>query len=55
MTLTAVGLVFLYARNRLPDDARAPRWTRVVPLASAAAVAVIGALLCHAALTGGPV
>ena len=55
LTLTAVGLVFLYARNRLPEGARAARWTRVVPLASATAIVVIGALLCHAALTGGPV
>jgi ABC-type nickel/cobalt efflux system permease component RcnA len=55
MTLTAVGLAFLYARNRLPGGARAPRWTRIVPLASAAAIALIGALLCRAALTGGPV
>jgi ABC-type nickel/cobalt efflux system permease component RcnA len=55
MTLTVIGLAFLYARNRLPTGARAPRWTRIVPLASAAAIAMIGALLCHAALSGGPV
>jgi ABC-type nickel/cobalt efflux system permease component RcnA len=55
LTLTAIGLVFLYARDRLPAGARAPRWTRVIPLASAAVVVLIGALLCHAALTGGPV
>jgi len=55
MTLTAIGLLFLYARNRLPTGARAPRWTRIVPLASAAAIVLIGALLCHAALTGGPI
>ena len=54
LTLTAVGLAFLYARNRLPAGARAARWTRVVPLASAVAIVAIGALLCHAALTGGP-
>jgi ABC-type nickel/cobalt efflux system permease component RcnA len=53
MTLTAIGLAFLHARSRFPTGARAPRWTRIVPLASAAAIALIGALLCHAALTGG--
>ena len=52
VTLSAIGLAFLYARNRMPSGARAPRWTRVVPLASAAAIALIGAFLCHAALTG---
>lgn len=55
MTLTAIGLLFLYARNRLPAGARALRWTRIVPFASAAAIVLIGALLCHAALTGGPI
>ena len=54
LTLGAIGIVFLYARNRLPSGSRAPRWTRVVPLASAAAIALVGVLLCHAALTGGP-
>jgi len=51
-TLTAIGFVFLYARNRLPSGATAPRWTRIVPLASAAAITLIGALLCYGALTG---
>jgi ABC-type nickel/cobalt efflux system permease component RcnA len=54
LMLTAIGLAFLYARNRLPSGARAPRWTRIVPLASAGAIVLIGALLCHSALTGGP-
>jgi len=55
LTLTAVGLVFLYARNRMPSGARTARWTRIVPLASACAIAIVGALLCYAALTGGPI
>jgi hypothetical protein len=46
--------VFLYARNRLRAGARAARWTRILPLASALAIVVLGALLCHAALAGGP-
>ena len=54
LTLTAIGLAFLYARDRLPSGAGASRWTRIIPLASAAAIVLIGALLCHAALTGGP-
>jgi len=52
VTLTAIGLVFLYARNRLPSGTAAPRWTRIVPLASAAAITLIGALLCYGALSG---
>ena len=55
LTLTAVGLAFLYARNRMPSGPRASRWTRIVPLASAGAIALVGALLCYAALTGGPI
>lgn len=52
LTLTAIGLVFLYARNRIPTGARAPRWTRVVPVASAAAITLLGVLLCYGALNG---
>jgi len=55
LTLMAIGLVFLYARQRLPSGARAPRWTRLVPFASAAVIAVVGVALCYGALTGGPV
>jgi len=55
LTLTAVGLAFLYARNRMPSGPRASRWTRIVPLASAGAITLVGALLCYAALTGGSI
>jgi ABC-type nickel/cobalt efflux system permease component RcnA len=52
ITLTAIGFVFLYARNRIPSGASAPRWTRIVPLASAAAITLVGVLLCYGALSG---
>ena len=55
LTLTAVGLAVLYARNRMPSGPRASRWTRIVPLASAGAITLVGALLSYAALTGGPI
>lgn len=51
-TLTAIGLAFLYARTRIPAGATAPRWTRVVPVMSAAAITVLGAVLCASALGG---
>lgn len=55
LTLMAIGLVFLYARSRIPAGARAPRWTRLLPFASAGLIAVVGVALCYSALTGGPV
>ena len=51
-TLTAIGFLFLYARNRIPAGAHAARWTRVVPVMSAAAITAIGVLLCYGALSG---
>lgn len=48
LTLTAVGLLFLYARSRLPRT-EAGRWQRILPLTSAAAITVVGLLLCIAA------
>lgn len=55
LTLMAIGFVFLYARNRLPSGARAPRWTRLLPFASATLIAGVGVVLCYSAVTGGPV
>ena len=55
LTLMAIGFVFLHARNRMPTGARAPRWTRLLPFASAALIAGLGVALCYGALTGGPV
>ena len=48
LTLTAVGLAFLYARNRLPRSA-GRGWQCLLPLASAAAITLVGLVLCAAA------
>jgi nickel/cobalt transporter (NicO) family protein len=52
LTLTAVGLAFLYARSRIRRSLVAPRWTQLVPVVSAVAITLLGALLCYSALTG---
>ena len=54
LTLTAVGLAFLYARNRAVRPGAAGRWTRLLPVSSAAAITLVGALLCYGALAGIP-
>jgi nickel/cobalt exporter len=51
VTLTLVGLAFLYARRRLPSGVVGARWIRWLPIASAAAIVGVGALLCYAAFT----
>jgi nickel/cobalt exporter len=48
-TLTVVGLLFLYARSRFRARADQGHWVRVLPVASAAAITVIGVALCIAA------
>ena len=51
ITLTLVGLAFLFARNRLRSSrVGGGRWTPVVPVLSAGAITVIGILLCVGAL-----
>jgi nickel/cobalt transporter (NicO) family protein len=55
MTLTAVGMTLLYARNRIPRLAADASWPQWLPVLSAAAIVAIGTLLSYAALTGGPV
>ena len=55
LTLSAIGLAFLYARNRIGQIARVSPWTRLLPVVSAAAITVIGVFLCYGALAGGPV
>ena len=50
VTLTGVGLAFLYARSRLPRPAASARWPLLLPVASAGAVALLGIVLCFGAL-----
>lgn len=49
-TLTLVGLAFLYARNRFRRPAASSRWPQLLPVASAAAITLIGAVLSAGAL-----
>jgi nickel/cobalt transporter (NicO) family protein len=49
LTLTVVGLAFLYARNRFSKRAVA-RWPQLLPLASASIITLLGVALCIAAL-----
>jgi ABC-type nickel/cobalt efflux system permease component RcnA len=49
-TLTGVGLAFIYARNRLPRPSASARWPQLLPVASAAAITMVGVVLCFGAL-----
>jgi ABC-type nickel/cobalt efflux system permease component RcnA len=53
VTLTAVGLAFLYARSHLPKAAHTSRWPTVLPVISAFGITLIGAVLCFTALRAG--
>jgi nickel/cobalt exporter len=46
ITLTAVGLVFLYARSRIRPFGAAKRWTELLPIMSASFITVVGLALC---------
>jgi ABC-type nickel/cobalt efflux system permease component RcnA len=50
LTLTAVGLSFLYARNRFGNRTAGARWPQLLPLASAAIITLVGLALCLAAV-----
>ncbi len=50
VTLTLVGLAFLYARSRLPMVSSSARWPLLLPVASAAAITLVGIVLCFGAL-----
>jgi ABC-type nickel/cobalt efflux system permease component RcnA len=50
ITLTVVGLAFLYARNRFRGPTAGTRWAHLVPVLSAAAISLIGIALCVGAL-----
>jgi ABC-type nickel/cobalt efflux system permease component RcnA len=53
-TLTAIGLVFLYARDRLGARRIDPRWRRWLPVASAAVIAIVGVAMCYGAIVSAP-
>jgi nickel/cobalt exporter len=50
ITLTAIGLAFLYARNHLRISSADARWRHALPVVSAALITAVGALLCCNAL-----
>lgn len=50
VTLTAVGLVFLYARNSFGRPSPTARWPHLLPLVSAAIITMVGVVLCIGAL-----
>ncbi len=50
VTLTGVGLAFLYARRRLPRPSATASWPLLMPVASAAAITLVGIVLCFGAL-----
>ncbi len=53
VTLTIVGLAFLYARSRLPQADHTSRWSTVLPVISAVGITLIGVALCFTALQAG--
>jgi nickel/cobalt transporter (NicO) family protein len=50
ITLTAVGLAFLYARNRFHKPRLGARWPQLLPILSAGVITVLGIGLCIAAV-----
>jgi nickel/cobalt transporter (NicO) family protein len=54
ITLTAVGLAFLYARNRFRQPRLGARWPHLLPVLSAATITVVGIALCFGALRSFP-
>jgi len=50
MTLTVVGLMFLYARNRFSRPQEEHNWAEWMPVLSAGTITVLGVALCIGAL-----
>jgi nickel/cobalt exporter len=50
ITLTLVGLAFLYARNRFRNPSAGSRWAHLVPVLSAGTIILVGVALCVGAL-----
>ncbi len=52
VTLTLVGLAFLYARKLFPRLDGNGRWARLLPVVSAALITVVGLVICYGAIMG---
>ncbi len=52
VTLTLVGLAFLYARSFFPRLDGEGRWSRMLPIASALVVTLVGVAISYSALSG---
>jgi nickel/cobalt transporter (NicO) family protein len=50
ITLTLVGVAFLYARNRFRGPSTGSRWADLLPVASACTIMILGIALCVGAL-----
>jgi nickel/cobalt exporter len=50
LTLTLVGLAFLYARHRFAKPSSGTRWPHLLPALSALTITVLGIVLCFGAL-----
>jgi nickel/cobalt transporter (NicO) family protein len=50
ITLTLIGVAFLYARNRFGSLSAGGRWAALLPALSAGAITMIGVVLCFGAL-----
>jgi ABC-type nickel/cobalt efflux system permease component RcnA len=50
ITLTSVGLAFLYARNRFSRTDAGSRWTHMLPVVSALTITTLGIALCIGAV-----
>jgi ABC-type nickel/cobalt efflux system permease component RcnA len=50
LTLTAVGMAFLYARTRLRRPSAKARWPHLLPVLSAGVITAVGLMLCFGAL-----
>lgn len=50
LTLTCVGLAFLYARKLFPKASGEGLWARLLPIGSAAVITLVGLLLCYSAV-----
>jgi ABC-type nickel/cobalt efflux system permease component RcnA len=50
ITLTLVGVAFLYARNRFRSPGAGGRWAPLLPALSAGTITMVGIALCIGAL-----